>query len=167
VLGEPILFSMLQSAEEKSLLAKFQQELDGTQELLQRGEDKQAVKEFLQVNVGTDIFDSLPANVRSEIMDNARTLAPMLRTAFEPAPLDCDRARSLTVPTLLVRGEFSPEISRLIASRLESCLPHAELFVLPGASHGLQIEKPAEFNEAVQEFLAKQRKERRRKSAKR
>lgn len=70
-------------------------------------------------------------------------------------PFECARARSIATPTLLITGEFTPEMNRLIASLLVGCFQHA--FVLPGASHGLQIEKPVEFNEAVREFTEKHR----------
>jgi len=53
----------------------------------------------------------------------------------------------------------------VIANHLESCLPKAEQYVLPGASHGLHIEKPSEFNQVLQEFLDKQHKQTSRTSA--
>lgn len=160
VLGEPTLFSIVQSPEEKSLLASYREELGHIQDLLEEGKDEQGVKEFLRVNVGSDVFDSLPAKARTEILDNVRTLEPMLRTAFDTSLFDCERARTIATPTLLIRGEFSPEISQMVAGRLEACLPNAELVILPGASHGLQMERPAEFNRVVEEFLSKHRKKR-------
>lgn len=157
VLGEPTFFSALQGAKERSLVAELQQRFGEVRRLSQNGQGEQAVREFLKAAVGADVFDSLPEAARSMIMDNARTLDPMLWTFPDPTPFDCDRARRISAPTLLVRGEFSPEINHLIADLLAGCFPNAEMFILPGASHGLQIEKPAEFNEAVREFIGKHR----------
>ena len=156
VLAEPSLFSVLRGPEEKALLAENRREA-GERVLppVRVGADERAVRAYLRLVVGADVLDGLPAESRAVIMQNARTLGPMLRTYFDPTPLDCERARGVTVPVLLVRGELSPEINRRVAESLDRCLPNAEVFVLRGASHGLQMEKPAEFNAAVLKFIGR------------
>ncbi|MBA3512742.1 alpha/beta fold hydrolase [Sphingomonas sp.] len=65
-----------------------------------------------------------------------------------------DRARSVGVPTLvLVGGDDSvtpPELSRDLAEMIDG----AELQILPGAGHLSNIERPADFNRIVEEFVA-------------
>ena len=156
VLGEPSIFAVLQSPEDLSLLSEQQQSLNCVLRLAREGEEEErAVREFLKTVVGEDVFDSLPDAARSVVTDNSHTLAPMLRTYYELTPFDCEQAQSLKAPILLIRGELSPRINRQIAYRLNRCLPRSERFILPCASHGLQIERPDEFNQAVLEFLVK------------
>ena len=95
VLGEPSLFSVPQSADEKSLLALHRQKLSEVQSFLQSGQEKPAVSEFLKTIVGADVFATLPELTRSVIMQNVRTLEPMLRTFFDPMVFDCETARSI------------------------------------------------------------------------
>ena len=57
------------------------------------------------------------------------------------------------VPTLVITGEFdrtaAPEVARKMAERI----PGAQLAILPGAGHLLNIEQPAAFNAALLAFL--------------
>ena len=69
--------------------------------------------------------------------------------------LDRHRARSIETPTLVVTGELSPTLYQAIGRELDRCLPNSELITLAGASHGLQMDNPADFNEAVLEFLSR------------
>lgn len=57
--------------------------------------------------------------------------------------------------TRLFTGEVSPGIYEAITSELNNCLPAAESFNLPGASHGLQMENPAGFGSALLQFLSR------------
>ncbi|MGH7230526.1 MAG: alpha/beta fold hydrolase [Nitrospiraceae bacterium] len=59
----------------------------------------------------------------------------------------------MTVPTLLVTGSQSPKLYGLVIAELDACLPNSQRVVLAGASHGLQIEQPTEFNREVMQFL--------------
>lgn len=70
------------------------------------------------------------------------------QTPITPADL-----RRITCPALVLAGEHDmiPEPStRAIAAGL----PHAQLHIFPGASHGALQEVPAEFNRVVAGFLA-------------
>jgi pimeloyl-ACP methyl ester carboxylesterase len=55
----------------------------------------------------------------------------------------------------LQAGELSPGIYGAITRELNNRLPTAESFILPGASHVLQMENPADFGNAVLQFLSK------------
>lgn len=71
------------------------------------------------------------------------------QTPITPADL-----RRITCPALVLAGErdMIPEPStRAIAAGL----PHAQLHIFPGATHGALQEVPAEFNRVVAEFLAR------------
>jgi pimeloyl-ACP methyl ester carboxylesterase len=61
---------------------------------------------------------------------------------------------SIAVPTLVMVGEHDTTFlagSRYMAERI----PGAELAVIPGAGHSPNIAKPAEFQRAIDEFLAR------------
>ena len=64
-----------------------------------------------------------------------------------------DRAMAINVPTLVLVGDEDtvtpPELSRELADMI----PGAELHTLAGAGHLANIERPADFNDAVQAFV--------------
>ena len=66
-----------------------------------------------------------------------------------PAPFTCEDAGRIKAPTLLATGGRTLRIFALTIDQLERCLPNRERVTLPGTSHGLPLEAPAAFNEAV------------------
>lgn len=153
VLGEPSLFTVLDTPADKLLLADQESKLDSVLQVARKGEAKTALRDYLRVVLEADVFDQLPPGARLVVTDNSATLGPMLTTFFEPVPFDCRSAASIKVPVLLVTGEFSPKFYRQITTRLHECFSDSKIVVLPGASHGLQMEKPSEFNDTVLNFF--------------
>jgi len=75
------------------------------------------------------------------------------RSSFvEAGRLDND-ARSLDIPTLLVRGRMSDLLSEEGAQDLLRLVPHAELVDVAGAGHMVAGDRNDAFNGAVVEFL--------------
>lgn len=68
-----------------------------------------------------------------------------------------DAARSLTIPTLLVRGRMSDLLSAEGAQELLALVPHARLVDVAGAGHMVAGDRNDLFNDAVAEFLDEQR----------
>lgn len=64
-----------------------------------------------------------------------------------------DAARSLTIPTLLVRGRMSDLLSEEGARQLLEMVPHAELVDVAGAGHMVAGDRNDLFNDAVVSFL--------------
>lgn len=154
VLGEPSPFVDLLDDSEVNLIKKqkvgFEEAL-----LLAKGKNSDAaIRQFLKTIVGADVLDQLPPVARIAVTDNAPTLAPMLERYFVSPPLSCVQLRSVTVPTLLISGEFSPTIAVRSNGRLNACLPNSSEATLCSVSHGLHIENPDGFNQLVTEFLA-------------
>jgi pimeloyl-ACP methyl ester carboxylesterase len=54
---------------------------------------------------------------------------------------------------LLLHGERSPGLFRLLADRLEELLPNARRVEVPGASHIMHEDNPQVVNEAIAGFL--------------
>lgn len=60
---------------------------------------------------------------------------------------------TVEVPALIVAATLDTFTPIGLAERMRAAMPHAELTVVEGASHGAVIEKPAEINAAVRAFL--------------
>lgn len=107
---------------------------------------------------GGDRFDERGASlIRQGFLEHSpAALAHTLRGVLARQPRVSDlipRIRDLEIPTLLVVGaDDSPSLA---ASReLAESLPRAELRVVPGAGHVVNLQKPKEFNESLADFLS-------------
>lgn len=67
-----------------------------------------------------------------------------------------DDLPSLTLPTLIICGE-NDEPFLEPSRRMHERIAGSELVIIPGAGHTPQMEKPAEFNRALIDFLARVR----------
>jgi non-heme chloroperoxidase len=154
VLAEPPLYSLLsRHPEAASLLAERTVAMAGVQDALKAGNDAAAIRRFLGFTLAPSGFGSLSAGSQNAMEANARVL-PLLLQGI-PAPFNCEDAGSIKAPTLLVTGERTLRLFTLTIDELERCLPNRERVTLPGTSHGLPLEAPAAFNEAVLRFLAR------------
>ncbi|MBX3735587.1 MAG: alpha/beta fold hydrolase [Candidatus Didemnitutus sp.] len=98
------------------------------------------------------------AEVRAKLAAGDRSprnlqLEQHLVLMVDQTTITAEDLRRITCPALVLAGErdMIPEPhTRAIAAGL----PHAQLHIFPGASHGALQEIPAEFNRVVAEFLA-------------
>lgn len=65
-----------------------------------------------------------------------------------------ERLRELTAPALVVVGDQDRVTPPLLSEDLAGCIPGARLARLAGAGHIANLERPAEFNRLVLDFLA-------------
>lgn len=70
-----------------------------------------------------------------------------------PDPPAVARLDELRVPTLIVVGEHDVPDMFDVADRLENAIAGARTVVVPGAAHLLPLERPAELNRILVEFL--------------
>lgn len=125
------------------------------QKAMQRGDFQEGVKIFVNGVLGReDGFDSMSAQIREMMVENAKTLLGETDASALPQ-FSKEDAKKITVPTLLVKGELSPKIFGRIVEVLAQKLPNNETVTIKGSSHGLPLEKPQEFNAAVLNFLGK------------
>jgi pimeloyl-ACP methyl ester carboxylesterase len=61
----------------------------------------------------------------------------------------------VTIPALVLVGEDDICTPPRYSYELCTLLPNAELLTVPDAGHGLYVEKPSIFNEALAAFFAK------------
>jgi pimeloyl-ACP methyl ester carboxylesterase len=63
---------------------------------------------------------------------------------------------TVAVPTLLIWGELDGRSPLGVARQFEQAIPGAQLVVIPDCGHVSNLERPAQFNEAVREFCRAQ-----------
>ena len=63
-----------------------------------------------------------------------------------------DMLASVAVPTLLVWGELDARSPLDVAHQLDEAIPDTELVVIPECGHVSNLERPAQFNDAIRSF---------------
>jgi non-heme chloroperoxidase len=156
VLLEPSLFSLLADDEEgKALISAQSAGMGKVVERLDRGENEQALREFVSIVAGAEAFDRTQRAARAEMMENLRTLKPTLVGNRSAAPFTSQKAATIKAPTLLLLGERSPRIFHLTNEKLASCLPEARRATIKGVSHFAAREDAEAFNKVTLDFLTK------------
>ena len=154
VLAEPSLFSLLASNPSgAAVLTQAAAAITKIVPLLHRGQSELALREFLNVILGPGGFDRLLGRARAVMLDNLHTLGPTIEGMEADEPFTVEQIARIAAPTMLLEGEQTPALFRLTVDELERGLPHAKRVSLPGVSHGLQLENPQAFNQAVLAFL--------------
>jgi pimeloyl-ACP methyl ester carboxylesterase len=90
------------------------------------------------------LLETMAADVRPESMKTALTL--MAETDQR------DLLPRVTVPTLLIWGEFDSRSPLGVAHQFRDAIAGAKLVVLPGAGHVSNLEQPDAFNDAIRDF---------------
>lgn len=155
-LGEPPVMSLLQSAPGgDTILRNFTQKaLNPAGKAFKSNDNEKAVAIFLTGVMGDSLFYSkLPPELQDYLMTNTLELrGTTLTQDFSPS-ITCDDLKKVKTPVLLLKGDRSPLLFTAINGELERCLEREEIVTLTSCSHGLQNEKPAEFNKIVLDFI--------------
>ena len=154
-LAEPALFSLLaEQPEGKPVLEQWNKGAEPMIAAIKAGDNAGAIRQLSALVTGDapEDFDKLPAPLREILLDNARTL-PLL-FAGPPPTVTCEMLRGVKAPTLVVRGERTPQVFSRINDEVGRCIAGSKLVVISKASHPMSYENPAEFNRAVLDFLA-------------
>ena len=85
---------------------------------------------------------------------NAKTLGPFI-SAKTPLPIDCARAATIKVPTLVLAGERTIPYYQMGAAAWARCIPGSQIGTIPGADHIMNVRNPCAFNEALLSFFAR------------
>jgi pimeloyl-ACP methyl ester carboxylesterase len=75
-------------------------------------------------------------------------------TRREPVPPANDRLSAITAPTLVIVGDQDVSDISLIADRIAAGIPDARKVVMRDTAHVPPMERPAEFNRLLLDFLA-------------
>jgi pimeloyl-ACP methyl ester carboxylesterase len=84
--------------------------------------------------------------------DNGRVNA--LAFAAAPPDVTCDKLKTFSKPTLVMRGETTYLAYQLVANEFTQCIPGAKQTILPKVNHDGPIRDPDAFSNAIFEFLA-------------
>lgn len=120
-----------------------------------RGDDQEALEIFAKAVFGAGGYDDFTQTRKRQVQDNAsETRAEFLGPGF--LPLEASRVQEVETPTLLLNGERSIPLFKLLADRLAELLPHVKRAIIPDAGHMMPEDNPAEFNAAVLGFLQRE-----------
>jgi len=114
------------------------------------------MRELAEARVGA-LLASEDAAVRSDVIETMAAIDPAAyRIGAEAVWLadQSDRAAAIRVPTLMICGELDPVTPPSLSEELVKLIPNSRLQVIPGASHLANLDKPAEFNRAIDDFLS-------------
>ncbi len=122
-----------------------------TFEKLDNGDVDGALEIFIDAVNGPGSWQRSPEKFRNASRDNAYTLLGQVKE--ERRPYTRRDAASIRTPMLILNGAGSPSPFPEIGAALAAAIPAAEHVIIPGVSHTMNLEKPAEFNAAVLDFL--------------
>ncbi len=97
---------------------------------------------------------ALAAGIETMARENLRTLLMNYMLQIDLDPPAAGRLAEIKAPALLIVGSRDVPDILSIARTLQEKVPGLRRRDIPGAGHLVNMEKPAEFNQAVLEFLA-------------
>lgn len=153
VLYEPAAITFVADATDAAVAADDRHEMTGAARAAAgRGDLATAVRLFMNgVDDRDDGFDTLPPEIQRVMLDNARML-PLLFAA-PPPRLTCDDLATLRTSTVVARGDHTRTFYRVAADAAARCLPHAEVVLVPDATHLFPVREPGRFAALIQSSL--------------
>jgi 3-oxoadipate enol-lactonase len=106
-----------------------------------------------------DVLLAQPADpaVRREVVETMSRIDPAAyRIGAEAVWLadQCDRARDISVPSLVICGEEDKPTPPDLSRKLQQIIAGSRLMMIPRAGHLTNLEQPDLFNTAIDRFLA-------------
>jgi non-heme chloroperoxidase len=130
--------------------------LDPSRAALSRRDSVLGVRLFFDgANGRPGSFDQLSAAARERTVGHSAELRRELlaeRRDYMPA-LDCASLGRRVMPVLLLQGEQSPRMYRVITTELARCLQSDTVISVPNAGHSIHTTNAALFNQTVLRFL--------------
>ena len=109
-----------------------------------------------EARVGALLVSEGPG-LRSDVIETMAAIDPAAyRLGVEAVWLADQRERvtAIRVPALILVGDADAITPRALSEELAAMIPGSRLEVIHGASHLANLDKPAEFNRAVDDFLS-------------
>ena len=156
-LGEPPVAPLLMGVPGGDTMAnKFFALVKPASEAFKSGDDEKAISIFAAWVIGdTNFYKSLPAEARSAMLSNSLELRGSLLSNKPFPEVKCEDLKKIQAPVLLMKGEKTTPFFSTIIDEVDKCLANKEKITLPGATHGLQMENPGDFNKMVLAFIDK------------
>jgi 3-oxoadipate enol-lactonase len=117
-----------------------------------------AMRDLAEARVDMLLGSAATPELRAEVVDTMAGIEPhAYRIGAEAVWLadQRDRAGAIDVPTLVLCGALDVVTPPALSQELAAAIPGSELVMIEGAGHLANIERPAEFNAAVDRFLSR------------
>lgn len=122
-------------------------------ETFKKGDSQEAMRLFVN-GLTPGRFESLPPEARAIVVQNAPAIEAFALSS-DPFPnLPKEQVRKLKVPVLIITGEKTIKIHKIVNEEIARLLPAAEKATIPSAGHSSARENPQAFNEALLRFFA-------------
>ncbi|HVU68215.1 MAG TPA: alpha/beta hydrolase [Ktedonobacteraceae bacterium] len=102
----------------------------------------------------SEVDSQIRERVRAMQRQAFATVFPEHAIELDLEPPASERLNELQARTLLIVGDYDIDAKIDLARQLVGQIANAQLAIIPGAAHMVNMEKPAEFNQAVLTFLA-------------
>ena len=158
MLGEPPVLPLLQNVGGGDTIINgfMTSSIKPAADAFRTGDDEKAISVFIAGVTGETVFyNNMQKDVRDQMKENILELrgAALSKNIFPP--INCDDLKKIQTPTLIMTGERTLLLFKAISKELDKCLPNKETVTLVNASHGLEMENPADFNKIVLAFIDK------------
>jgi len=121
-------------------------------EAYHRGDLDGALKSFLDgLQDRKGALGQFPEFAQTMMTQNARTIGEM---EARPPIFNENDPRSISAPTLLIKGTTDPDFMRETVDLMSGIMPHSEVLAIPNSGHFPHIENAEFFNQKVLGFLA-------------
>jgi 3-oxoadipate enol-lactonase len=104
----------------------------------------------------SEVDSQVRERVRAMQRQAFTTVFPEHAIELDLEPPGSERLNELQARTLLIVGDYDIDAKIDLARQLAEQISGAQLSIIPGAAHMVNMEKPLEFNQAVLTFLAQQ-----------
>jgi non-heme chloroperoxidase len=120
-----------------------------------RGDKVEALRVSLDFFIAPGALSQVPAEVRQFLEDNLREWEALTTSRDAFPMLAKRRVAQLLMPTLLLTGDQTLPIHRLLNDEIARVLPQAQRIRLPEATHDMWNEQPEACGAVVLQFLGK------------
>jgi pimeloyl-ACP methyl ester carboxylesterase len=118
-----------------------------------RGDLNGALNTFLDgIQSRKGALGQFPEFAQTMMMENAKTLGEL---EARPPIFNENDPRTISAPTLLVKGTTDPEFMRETVDLMSEIIPHGEVLAIPNSGHFPYLENAGFFNQKVLEFLVR------------
>jgi pimeloyl-ACP methyl ester carboxylesterase len=118
-----------------------------------RGDKAEALRVSLDFFAGPGALSQTPPEVRQVLEDNLHEWEALTTSSDAFPMLAKERVAQLGMPTLLMTGDQTLPIHRLVNDEIERVWPHVQRVRLPKATHDMWNEQPDACGAAVFKFL--------------
>ncbi len=110
--------------------------------------------QFINFVGGAGAWQAAPDPQKQVWRDNAWSIKSLLADSAES--ITCKEMSRVDLPVLLVAGEKSPPIYRVMLEAVQKCLPRRDWIAIPNAGHAMHRMNSSAFNQVVLTFISKQ-----------